>query len=77
MNLFNLRFYVKTDGEIGKMNIEGGKYVVAGFELTSHEFPLAWEFVMNWVPSGGLEPYCFYSPKSNCNVRGMLHNEFG
>ncbi len=33
----------KTDGEIGKMKIEGGKYVVAGFELTSNEFPLAWD----------------------------------
>jgi|LSQX01.2.fsa_nt_gb AraC family transcriptional regulator len=46
----------KTDGEIGKMKIEGGKYVVAGFELTSNEFPLAWEFVMNWFPTSGLEP---------------------
>lgn len=46
----------KTDGEIGKMIIEGGKYVVAQFELTSQEFPLAWEFIMNWFPTSGLEP---------------------
>ena len=46
----------KTDGEIGKMKVEGGKYVVAGFELTSNEFPLAWEFIMNWFPTSGLEP---------------------
>lgn len=46
----------RTDGEIGKMTVEGGKYIVARFELTSQEFPLAWEFVMNWFPNSGFEP---------------------
>lgn len=46
----------RTDGEIGKMKIDGGKYVVAGFELASDEFPLAWDFIMCWFPSSGLEP---------------------
>ncbi len=60
---------IKFDSKIGKMIIEGGKYVVAKFELKRNELILAWDWVMKWLPESGLEPdkkYCFemYSENS-------------
>jgi len=53
----------KVDGEIGKMEIETGKYVVARFELTAQDFQEAWDWVYGqWFPSSGYQPddkYCF------------------
>ncbi len=47
----------KVDGEIGKMKIEEGKYVVARFELTASDFQQAWEWVYgSWFPSSGFQP---------------------
>jgi len=47
----------KTDGEIGKMDIEGGKYVVARFELSAGEFMEAWDWVYgSWFPASGYQP---------------------
>lgn len=52
----------KIDNKIDKMIIEGGKYLVARFELKSDEFILAWDWIMKWLPTSGYEPdskYCF------------------
>jgi len=52
----------KVDNKIGKMIIEGGKYLVGHFELKSSEFILAWDWIMKWLPKSGYEPdsrYCF------------------
>ena len=47
----------KTDGEIGKMEIEAAKYVVARFELTAQDFQEAWEWVYGqWFPTSGYQP---------------------
>jgi len=47
----------KVEGEVGKMVIEGGKYVVARFELKGDEFQQAWEWVYgSWLPSSGYVP---------------------
>jgi AraC family transcriptional regulator len=47
----------KTEGEIGKMEIEAAKYVVARFELTAQDFQQAWEWVYGqWFPSSGYQP---------------------
>lgn len=47
----------QTSGEIGKMKIQGGRYVVASFELgEKSDFQEAWQFVMHWVPQSGLKP---------------------
>ncbi len=46
----------KVDGDIGKMEVQGGKYVVARFELKSDEFHLAWKYIMDWFPKSGYKP---------------------
>jgi len=47
----------KTDGEIGKMEIEAAKYVIARFEVTASEFQQAWEWIYGqWFPSSGYQP---------------------
>jgi AraC family transcriptional regulator len=47
----------KTDGEIGKMVLDGGKYAVAHFELLPPEFPSAWQWLLGtWFPASGYQP---------------------
>jgi AraC family transcriptional regulator len=47
----------KVDGEIGKMDIEAGKYVVARFELDANGFTEAWDWLYGqWLPSSGYQP---------------------
>jgi len=47
----------KIDGEIGKMEIEAAKYVIARFEVTASEFQQAWEWIYGqWFPSSGYQP---------------------
>lgn len=47
----------KVDGEIGKMEVEGGKYVMARFVVTSEQFQQAWDWVFReWFPSSGYQP---------------------
>jgi len=53
---------VKVDNKVGKMIIDGGKYLVVSFSLKANEFSLAWHNVMNWLPESGYVPdsrYCF------------------
>ena len=46
-----------VDGEIGKMEIEGGKYVIARFEVNAQQFGEAWGWVYSqWLPSSGYQP---------------------
>jgi AraC family transcriptional regulator len=53
----------KPEGEIGVMQIEGGRYVVASFELDPDEYGAAWNWLMGtWFPSSGYQPddrHCF------------------
>ncbi len=47
----------KVDGEVGKMTLEKGKYVVARFVLKADEFQGAWDWLMEqWFPSSGYQP---------------------
>lgn len=47
----------KVDGEVGKMTLEKGKYVVARFVLKADEFQGAWDWLMKqWFPSSGYQP---------------------
>lgn len=47
----------KVDGEIGKMDVEAAKYVIARFELTAQDFAQAWGWVYGeWFPSSGYQP---------------------
>jgi len=47
----------KVDDEIGKMEIDAAKYLVARFEVAAHEFQQAWEWVYGeWFPSSGYQP---------------------
>ena len=47
---------VKTEGEIGRMLIAGGKYVVGHFEITDTEFQDAWDSVCLWLSESGYQP---------------------
>lgn len=47
----------KVEGEVGKMEIEAAKYVIARFELTAQDFQQAWNWVYGeWFPSSGYQP---------------------
>ena len=47
---------MKVEGEIGKMEIKSGKYVVARFELTSNDYVNAWQWLFNdWIKANSLE----------------------
>jgi AraC family transcriptional regulator len=47
----------KVDGEVGKMELESAKYVVARFELGAQDFQEAWDWVYGqWFPTSGYQP---------------------
>ncbi|PKP06982.1 MAG: AraC family transcriptional regulator [Bacteroidetes bacterium HGW-Bacteroidetes-5] len=47
----------RVDGEVGKMEIEAAKYVIARFELTAQDFQQAWDWVYGeWLPASGYQP---------------------
>ena len=47
----------KVDGKIGKMDLDGGKYVVARFELGPMDYEKAWGWLFGeWFPSSGFQP---------------------
>ncbi|MCK9617957.1 MAG: AraC family transcriptional regulator [Lentimicrobiaceae bacterium] len=47
---------VKTEGEIGKLSIPGGKYVVGSFIISPTEFEDAWNSVCLWLTESGYQP---------------------
>lgn len=56
----------KTDGDIGTMMVEGGKYACGHFEITEDQFQEAWNTMMrDWLPESGYQcadrlPYELY-----------------
>lgn len=47
----------KVEGEVGKMEIEAARYVIARFEVTASDFQAAWDWVYGqWFPSSGYQP---------------------
>ncbi len=46
----------KVEGEIGKMNIPGGKYMLASFEITSDEFEESWDYTYKKLMEDGFQP---------------------
>ncbi len=47
----------EVDGEVGKMVISGGKYVLARFTLTPDLYGPAWKYVYgSWLPESGYQP---------------------
>ncbi len=46
----------KVEGEIGKMQIEGGKYAVGRFEIPTDGFGQAWTSMCGWVANAGFQP---------------------
>lgn len=47
----------KVDGEIGKMELNQGKYAIARFELKGPEFRQAWDWLYGqWMPVSGFQP---------------------
>jgi AraC family transcriptional regulator len=58
---------VKTEGEIGKMKIPGGKYVVGHFEINAMEFQQAWDSTCFWLSESGYQP-------ADANPYELYHN---
>ena len=47
----------KTDGEVSKMDIDAGKFVVASFELGGQDYQKAWSWLFGeWFPASGFQP---------------------
>jgi AraC family transcriptional regulator len=47
----------KAEGEIGRMNLPGGKYAVARFEIAPDQYQAAWDTVYGgWLPESGFQP---------------------
>jgi AraC family transcriptional regulator len=47
----------KVEGDVGKMEIEAARYVIARFELTAQDFQQAWDWVYGqWLPTSGYQP---------------------
>ncbi|HOP03839.1 MAG TPA: GyrI-like domain-containing protein [Tenuifilaceae bacterium] len=47
----------KVDGEVGKMEVEAAKYVIARFVLDATQFSEAWQWVYGqWLPNSGYQP---------------------
>jgi AraC family transcriptional regulator len=47
----------KPEGEVGVMQVDGGRYVVATFTLDPSEYGAAWDWLMGtWFPSSGYQP---------------------
>ena len=47
----------KTDGEIGRMELEAAKYVVARFNVDTTQFQEAWNWIYGqWFPESGYQP---------------------
>jgi AraC family transcriptional regulator len=48
---------LRSSGEVGTMEIPGGRYAVARFELGADEYAAAWNTVCGiWLPESGYEP---------------------
>lgn len=49
--------YTRSEGEIGKMVIPGGRYAVHHFVIGADAFKSAWDFVWGqWLPGSGYQP---------------------
>lgn len=59
----------KVEGEIGKMTIPGGKYVVGHFELGMDEFQKAWNTMCHWFTESG------YQQGDGCTYE-LYHNNY-
>lgn len=47
----------KVEGEVGKMEIEKARYVVARFEVDATQFAQAWQWLYGeWFPKSGYQP---------------------
>ena len=61
---------VVVNGEIGKLVISKGRYLICGFELKNEEYGKAWTHVFrNIIPQRGIAPndgYCFEMYPYNC-----------
>jgi AraC family transcriptional regulator len=47
----------KTDGEVGKMDLEEARYVIARFNVDATQFSQAWDWLYGqWFPQSGYQP---------------------
>jgi AraC family transcriptional regulator len=47
----------KTDGEVGKMELDAARYVIARFDVDATQFGQAWQWLYGqWFPQSGYQP---------------------
>jgi AraC family transcriptional regulator len=46
----------EVNGTIGKMSIQGGKFAVGTYEISTNEFQDAWNSFCIWLPESGYQP---------------------
>lgn len=47
----------KVDGEVGLMDLSGGKYACSHFEISADEYQQAWDALLcDWLPGSGYQP---------------------
>jgi AraC family transcriptional regulator len=65
---------IRTEGEIGKMVIPGGRYFVCHFEIRADEFQEAWDNACLWLSESGYLP-ADGSPLEICHNDHQTHPE--
>ena len=58
----------KTEGEVGKMTVDSGKYAVGRFEIGVEGFSKAWDTMCHWLSESGYQP-------SDGNPYELYHND--
>jgi len=49
--------HTKVDGEVGKMELEAARYMIARFVVKANQFQDAWDWVYGkWLPESGYQP---------------------
>jgi len=70
---------VKTEGEIGKAIIPGGKHVVGRFQIDVTGFEKAWSTVCLWITESGYQPfgnpYELYYNSAEDDAKGLFDLE--
>ena len=47
----------EVSGDVGKMEVQGGKHAIGHFVLSASEFEEAWQWMYgNWLPNSGYQP---------------------
>lgn len=68
---------VETNGAIGSIRVQGGKYAVGHFEINEHQYQEAWDAMFTgWLTGSKYQPddrFCFELYQNNVLDKGQKH----